>query len=109
MEHGKASLHPCLSPILLAYFLAVVSVPGSVHSASLSSLLQQLWPQKKVVKHALGFRTLTVRFLYWILMLSPGLLGVPVQEIAWISELEEVFSRAFGFSFYRNLSVCQYE
>lgn len=54
MEPGEASSHPCLFPILLAYVIAVASVPGSIHSAALSLHVQQLQRQEKDGKLALG-------------------------------------------------------
>lgn len=38
-------------------------------------------------------------------MLSPALLGGPVREVAWMSELEKAFAWALSPSFYRDRSV----
>lgn len=50
-------------------------------------------------------RTLSVTFPSGIPMLSPALLGGPVREAAWMSELEEAFAWALSLSFYRDGSV----
>lgn len=80
-------------------------MPGSIHSAALSLHVQQLQPQEKDGKLALVFRTLSVTFQSGIPMLSPALLGGPVREAAWMSELEEAFAWALSLSFYRDGSV----